>query len=145
MRYETVQHLSEEDFKRSTGIKRSTFDIMRHVIEQELGHFGRPPKLSRADQLLLTLMYWLEYRTEFHIGLVYGVSESTVCRTIKKVENTLIKSDRFHLPSRKALQSGNIELEIILVDATEQPVERPQKNSGISTAEKRNVIPRKRR
>jgi hypothetical protein len=145
MRYETVHSLSEEDFKRSTGVQRSTFNTMRQVIEQELGNFGRPPKLSRADQLLLTLMYWREYRTEFHISLAYGISESTVCRTIKKVENTLIKSDRFHLPSRKALQSGGMELEIILVDATEQPVERPQKNSGISTAAKRNVIPRKRR
>jgi hypothetical protein len=143
MRYETVQHLNEEDFKRSTGVQRSTFDMMRHVVEQELGYFGRPPKLGRADQLLLTLMYWREYRTEFHIGLAYGISESTVCRTIKKIEDTLIKSERFHLPSRKALQS--MALEIILVDATEQPVERPQKNSGISTAAKRNVIPRKRR
>jgi hypothetical protein len=145
MRYETVQNLSEEDFKRSTGVKRLTFDIMRQVIEQELGNFGRPPKLSRADQLLLTLMCWREYRTEFHISLAYGISESTVCRTIKKIEDTLIKSERFHLPSRKALQSGSMALEIILVDATEQPVERPKKNSGISTAAKRNVIPRKRR
>jgi hypothetical protein len=145
MRYETVQNLSEEDFKRSTGVKRLTFDMMRQVIEQELGNFGRPPKLSRADQLLLTLMCWREYRTEFHISLAYGISESTVCRTIKKIEDTLIKSERFHLPSRKALQSGSMALEIILVDATEQPVERPQKNSGISTAAKRNVIPRKRR
>jgi hypothetical protein len=48
MRYETVQHLSEEDFKRSTGVKRSSFDIMRQIVEQELGNFGRPPKLSRA-------------------------------------------------------------------------------------------------
>jgi DNA-directed RNA polymerase specialized sigma subunit len=93
MRYETVQHLSDEDFKRSTGVKRSTFIKMLQVVEQELREFGRPPKLSRADQLLLTLMYWREYRTEFHIGLAYGISESTVCRTIKKIENTLIKSD----------------------------------------------------
>ncbi len=105
---------------------------------------GRP-KLSRADQLLLTLMYWREYRTEFHIGLAYGISESTVCRTIKKIENTLMQSELFHLPNKKALQSNSMAFEIILVDATEQPVERPQKNSGISTAAKRNVIPRKRR
>jgi hypothetical protein len=148
MRYETVQNLSEEDFKRSTGVKRLTFDIMRQVIEQELGNFGRPPKLSRADQLLLTLMYWREYRTEFHISLAYGISESTVCRTIKKIEDTLIKSERFHLPSRKALQSGSMALEIILVDATEpteQPVERPQKKAASAQRQKRNVIPRKRR
>jgi hypothetical protein len=54
-------------------------------------------------------------------------------------------SERFHLLSKKALHSGSMALKIILVDATEQPVERPQKNSGISTAAKRNVIPRRRR
>jgi len=90
-------------------------------------------------------MYWREYRTEFHIGLAYGISESTVCRAIKKIENTLMQSKKSHLPNKKALQSGSMAFEIIVVDATEQPVERPQKNSGISTAKKRNVIPRKRR
>jgi hypothetical protein len=79
--------------------------------------------LSRADQLLLTLMYWREYRTEFHLGLAYGISESTVCRTIKKIENTLIKSEQLHLPNKKALHSGSMALEIIFVDSTEHPVE----------------------
>ncbi|CAK8711967.1 MAG: hypothetical protein CDV28_1021 [Candidatus Electronema aureum] len=36
----------------------------------------------------------------------------------------------FHLPNKKALQTSSIEFEIVLVDATVQPVERPQKNSG---------------
>jgi DNA-directed RNA polymerase specialized sigma subunit len=90
MRYETVQCLSDEDFRRSTGVQRSTFDTMLKTVKEILRDFGRPPKLSRTDQLLLTLMYWREYRTEFHIGLAYGISESTVCRTIKKIENTLI-------------------------------------------------------
>jgi hypothetical protein len=87
-------------------------------------------------------MYWREYRTEFHLGLAYGISESTVCRTIKKIENTLIKSERFHLPSKKALHSGSMALEIILVDATEQPVEL---NVLKKTAAKRNVILIRRR
>ncbi len=85
MRYQTVQALKDEDFKRSTGVQRSTFEKMLEVVERCLRDFGRPPKLSCADQLLMTLMYWREYRTEFHIGLTYGVGESTVCRTIKKV------------------------------------------------------------
>ncbi len=80
MRYETAQCLIEEDFKRSTGVERSTFEMMRQVIEQELGNFGRPPKLSRADQLLMTMMCWREYLTEFHIGVSYGISESAACR-----------------------------------------------------------------
>ena len=106
--------------------------------------FGRTPKLSRADQLLMTLMYWQEYRTEFHIGLTYGVSEATVCRTIKKVENVLMKSGEFGLPGRKALQPSDTLIEVVLIDATEQPIERPKKSNASITAAKRSDTPKKR-
>jgi len=144
MKYETVRTLKDEDFKRSTGVQRSTFEKMLAVVTTGLRNFGRPTKLSRADQLLMTLMYWREYRTEFHIGLTYDVSEATVCRTIKKVENVLIQSKQFHLPGKKVLQPSDTVIEIVLVDATEQPIERPKKdNAGIIVA-KRSVTPRRR-
>src|SRR6266511_4780523 len=104
MRYETVQTLKDEDFKRSTGVQRNTFEKMLEVVESGLRDFGRPPKLSRADQLLMTLMYWREYRTEFHIAQSYGISESTVGRTIQKVEDALVRSGKFRLPGKRALQ-----------------------------------------
>ena len=144
MRYETVQKLKDEEFKRSTGVQRGTFEKMLEVVEAGLRDFGRPAKLSRADQLLLTLMYWREYRTEFHIGLTYGISEATVCRTIKKVEDVLIKSKQFHLPGKKALQPSDTVIGIVLVDATEQPIERPKKDKADITAAKRSDTPRKR-
>lgn len=144
MKYETVQTLKDEEFKRSTGVQRSTFEKMLKVVEAGLRDFGRPPKLRRADQLLMTLMYWREYRTEFHIGLSYAVSESTVCRTIRKVEDALIKSEQFHLPGKKVLQSSDTVIEIVLVDATEQPIERPKKDKKGITAAKRSVTPKKR-
>ena len=143
MRYETVQLLKDEEFKRSTGVQRKTFEKMLEVVEAGMRDFGRPTKLSRADQLLMTLMYWREYRTEFHIGLTYGVSESTVCRTIKKVENVLIASKQFHLPGRKALQPSDTIIEIVLVDATEQPIERPKKDKNGIIVAKRSVTPKK--
>jgi hypothetical protein len=92
----------------------------------------------------MTLMYWREYRTEFHIGLSYGVSEATVCRTIKKVEDVLIKSEQFHLPGKKVLQSSDTVIEIVLVDATEQPIERPKKDKEGITAAKRSDTLKKR-
>jgi hypothetical protein len=143
MRYETVQNLSEEEFKRATGVRRATFNRMLEVLQQDVGNMGRPPKLSVADQLLMTLMYWREYRTEFHIGLAYGVSESMVCRTIQKVEDKLIKSEQFHLPGKKALQVSDNVFEIVLVDATEQPIERPKKDNVGITAARRNGTPKK--
>ena len=140
MRYETVQKLKDKDFKRLTGVQRSTFEKMLVVVEKGLPEFGRPSKLSRADQLLMTLMYWREYRTEFHIGQTYGVSEATVCRTIKKVEDVLIQSKQFHLPGKKVLQPSDT----VLVDATEQPIERPKKDNTGTIAAKRSATLKKR-
>ena len=127
MRYETIEHLKDSDFKRLTGVQRETFDLMLKVVEKGLRDFGRPTKLRRADQLLLTLMYWREYRTEFHIGQSYGISEATVCRTIQKVENALVRSGKFRLPGKKTLQASDTVFEVVLVDVSEQPIERPKK------------------
>ena len=143
MRYETIEQLKDRDFKRLTGVQRETFEEMLKVVEKGLGNFGRPPKLSRADQLLMTLMYWREYRTEFHIAQSYGVSEATVCRTIRKVEDVLVRSKKFRLPGKKALQPSETVFEVILVDASEQPVERPKKARNSTTAAKRGDIPKK--
>jgi hypothetical protein len=144
MRYETIKHLKDTDFKRLTGVQRETFEKMRKVIEKGMRDFGRPPKLSRADQLLMTLMYWREYRTEFHIAQSYGISESAVCRTIQKVEDTLVHSRKFRLPGKKALQPSETVFEVVLVDASEQPIERPKKAKIGITAAKRGDTPKKR-
>jgi len=100
---------------------------MLEVVQKGLRNFGRPPKLSRADQLLMTLMYWREYRTEFHIARSYGIGEATVCRTIRKVEDALVRSGKFRLPGKKALQPSDTVFEVVLVDVSEQPIERLKK------------------
>jgi hypothetical protein len=145
MRYETIKNLNEADFKRLTGVQPETFEKLLAVVQKGLRTFGRPPKLSRADQLLMTLMYWRDYRTEFHIAQSYGISESTVCRTIRKIEDTLVGSKKFRLPGKKALQPSDTIFEMVLVDVSEQPIERPKKAKGGITAVKRSVIPKKRR
>jgi len=145
MNYETIKQLKDSDFKRLTGVQRETFEQMLAVIEQGLSAFGRPPKLSRADQLLMTLMYWREYRTEFHIAQSYGVSEATVCRTIRKVEDVLVRSKKFRLPGKKALQASDMMFAVVLVDVSEQPVERPKKAKNDITVVKRSVTLKKRR
>jgi hypothetical protein len=145
MRYETIQYLKDTDFKRLTGVQRETFEMMLKVVAKGLRDFGRPTKLSRADQLLMTLMYWREYRTEFHIAQSYGLSESTVCRTIQKVENALVRSGKFRLPGKKALQASDTVFEVVLVDVSEQPVERPKKaKNGITVAKRSDILKKHR-
>jgi hypothetical protein len=145
MKYETIKEWEEADFRRLTGVKKETFEKMLKVLNEKLRDFGRPPKLSRADQLVMTLMYWREYRTQFHIAGDYGISEATVCRTIQKVENALISSEQFHLPGKKELTKSDTLIEVILVDASEQAIERPKKSKNAITAAKRNDIRKKPR
>ena len=121
MRYTDVESLSPAAFKRLTGVSKETFSDMLSALETQIRSFGRPPKLSLADQLLFTLTYWREYRTQFHIAQSYGLSEASVCRTIVQVENALAKSGQFRLPGKKALRQEGCDIQVVLVDATEQP------------------------
>ena len=156
MFYADVQHLKPTDFKRLTGVVPATFVSMCDALQKHLPSFGRPPKLRREDRLLMTLMYWREYRTQFHIAQTYGVSEAAVSRTIRAVENALTQCGQFALPGKKLTQCGQFALpgkktltqsqwqvQVVVVDATECPVERPQKSKSSRTAAKRSATPKK--
>jgi hypothetical protein len=148
MTYKQMKDLKPGDFKRACGVQPQTFETMLQVLRehaQQKVKPGRPPKLSLEDQLLMTLQYWREYRTYFHIGLSWGVDESVVCRTVQKIENLLIKSNTFHVPGKRQLRTGGTPLEVIVIDVAESPIERPQKNSVNTIVGRRNAIPRKRR
>jgi hypothetical protein len=142
MFYKEIESLAPALFKRLTGVKKEVFAQMLDCImsfkmknRKHLSR-GRPPKLSYADKLLLMLMYYREYRSQFHIGVTYGISESSVCEIITEMESILIKDKRFHLPGKKVLKENTFE--VVLVDVTESPVERPKKNNEKITQVKRN-------
>ena len=131
MKYEQVKSLSDEQFRRLTGVKRSTFDKMIEILEEadkkKKTKGGRRKKLSMENQLLMALEYIREYRTYFHVSQSYGISESSCYKGIKWIEDTLIKHPDFALPGRKALLKSDMEYEVVLIDATETPIERPKK------------------
>ena len=130
MTYEQVKTLKPTEFKRLCGVYPDTFKDMVTVLKAEKvwqKKTGRPSKLSTEDQLLITLEYWREYRTYFHLGNSWGINESTAYRIVRKVENILIKSGLFNLPGKKALLESNSEIEVIVVDVSEQEIERPKK------------------
>jgi hypothetical protein len=134
MTYEQVQHLKPDTFKRLCGVRPETFAEMVTVLEEKARQKrkpGRPSKLSIPNQLLMTLQYWREYRTYFHIAQSWGVDESTAYRTIRSVEEALIGSGQFALPGKKQLYTADPETEVLVVDVTETPVERPKKTAAI--------------
>ena len=145
MFYADLKDRAEGPFKRLTGVRPATFLDMCAALEKHLPSGGRVPKLCVQDRLLLTLMYWREYRTEAHIAETYGVSESTVCRTVHAVEAALMRSGAFRLPGTKALTRSDVQYQVVVMDATECPVERPQKSNAGATAARRSATPRRPR
>ena len=155
MKYEQIKSLEDEKFRRLTGIKRTTFDkmivILREADIRKKARGGRKNKLILEDRLLMALEYIREYRTYFHVSQSYGLSESTAYDTIKWIEDTLIKHPDFSLPGRKALLKSDMAYDVILIDATETPIERPKKESKIKnalkteTTHKSNFIQEKRK
>jgi hypothetical protein len=142
MSYEQVKELRPAEFKRYCGVAPETFRRMVEVVSTHLWKQrrlpGRPTKLSVEDQVLLTLEYWREYRTLFHLAKSWGLHESSVCRTIRRVEDILTKSRAFRLPGKKKLQPADHQIAFVVVDVAETPVERPKKRSNATTAARRS-------
>ena len=143
-RYEKATRLKAEDFKQIIGVKRGTYESMleelRKAYAEKHKRRGRHTKLSLEDQLFLSLKYWRQYVTQKELAFEFEVGEATAHDVIVWVENTLVKSGKFSLPGKKALLE-DAEIEIVLVDVTESPVERPKKNSRNGIRGKRNDTP----
>jgi hypothetical protein len=145
MSYKQIKDLRPAEFKRYCGVEPETFKRMVELVFNRLAKkrrkSGRPPKLIVEDQVLLTLEYWREYRTLFHLATSWGLHESNVCRIIRRVEDILTKSRAFRLPGKKKLQPSDHEIEFVVVDVAETPIERPKKSNKPITVAKRSATP----
>lgn len=146
MLYKDLVSIKDTQFRRLVGVTRPVFEKMVSVVtDYKQGHRkhktkGRPPKLTIYDQLLLMLMYFREYRTFFHVGSSFGISEGQAYRITIEMERILIQSKLFHLPGKKKLAEEGVEFEILIVDASESPIERPKKGQRKYYSGKKNGI-----
>lgn len=142
MRYKKAKNLSDKDFKRFFGVRQETFLVMCQEVKEieKQKTSGRNSDLSVEDQVLLTLSYWREYRTMFHLGQDYELHESNVSRIIRRVEDILIKCGKFSLPGKRRLLEED-EFSYTIVDVTEMLIERPKKNKSDTIRGKRSGTP----
>ncbi len=138
MSYDTerLRQLPAGEFRRLLGVKPETFEAMLAALRAREGAKkkpGRPPDLSPERQLVLALQFWREYRTYYHLAAEWGVGENTVCRTIRRVEDALVRSGAFALPGRRKAGGAEQAWGVVVLDVTEHPVERPKKSSGPAT------------
>ena len=141
---ERIKKLKDEDYQKLFGVKKDTFYKMLEILENSFIDLhkqgGKNPKLSVLDKLIIMLGYYREYRSMENIAFDYGVVKSTICDSINWVETVLIKDGTFSLPNKRKLQQDDIDIEVLLVDATECEIERPKKNKKNGIQGKRKSI-----
>lgn len=127
-------------FRRLTGVSVETFARMVEVVEQaETAKIkpGRPPRLCCQDRVRLCLEYLRDDPTYLRLGVNWGLSERAAKRLQNQVEDLLIQHHDVHLPGRRRRLDAPT-LDVVVVDVSERPVERPKKSSG-AVAAARNV------
>ena len=133
---------SDAGSKSYTGIHKATFHEMLDAMQQceaQKTKSGRLSVLSLEEQILLALTYWREYQTLYHISMDFSIHESSASRIIRKVEDILIDSGKFKLPKKLPSRvDDDSNWSVVIVDATETPIERPKKTKEITTAVRKN-------
>jgi hypothetical protein len=146
-RFETLRHRPPRKFVRAVGMTLDQFLTVRDKIvagihaEQEAQPMKKRGKkaitLTVEDKVLLTLTYLRHYPTFEQLGDQFGICESYAHKVYQQYLDRLVRVCR--LPGRKALLDEGIGA--ILVDVTEQPVERPTQQQGAWYSGKKNGIP----
>lgn len=129
---EKYEKIKRADFLRRTGVNHGDFisillDIDEY-IEKDLSLMplkkrGRKSSISLPDKVLLFFYYLRHYPTFIELGEQFDISESYAHKIYHNIGNVMVYLK--NIPNRKILLEG--DLSTILIDVTEQQIERPLK------------------
>lgn len=122
IRHETAMLLSDEQFKQLTGISHESFNNILTTLQDRWGDRGKNAKLTRGDQLLITLIESKGEKTKAQIGLDFGISETTVYRTVKKVKATLVRLKELELLNNEMFQNKEITIDNFSLETLVAPM-----------------------
>ena len=130
MNYEASHALNNPKFKRRFGVQRATFKRMVKAVKAQIPERPGPGRTRQAIErrpdsggaaVLAGVSHLFSYRHR------WGVSESTVCRIVHRMEVQIMASGLFRIPGKRQLIQGFGRPDLVVVDVTETPIERPQK------------------
>jgi hypothetical protein len=135
---ERIAKMSAGKYKEIFGVEKHVFDRLLRLLDvadtfQRKSMAGRKSRLSVLDKLVITLMYWREYRTYRHIAFDYGVGKTQVGDAVLWVENAIIASGLCNIKSARELRDNPSKIKIAIVDVTEQEIERPKRGRKTGT------------
>ncbi len=132
-------------FRRLTGVSVVTFDRMVEQLrtsweaaERRKTKSCRPWEVGGLENhLLIMLLYYRCYVTQEFIGFFWQVDRSVICRAIRRVE----RHAQPLLGVRRDPKITRREAEALIVDCTEQPIERP----GVDAVQRTHYSGKKKR
>lgn len=144
-KYIAWKNKSAKEYKRLTGVNKAAFEILLEKLKSEISQNkeehpkskrGRKSEIGVEDQLLLFLLYLRSYPTFIVLGEDFKISESYANKIFHKISKHMIKI--LKLPSNNELSFEG--LKAVVIDASEQPIERPLKNQKDYYSGKKNDI-----
>jgi len=127
--FDKIKNKRYNRFIRQVGISLVNFQNLLEAVEKEikarmeknpLKRRGKKSELALDDRLLLTLLYLRQYPTFDRLGEQFNISESYACKIYHQTSDILVRV--LKLQNRKALLEKPVKA--ILIDVTEQPIER---------------------
>ena len=122
---------SDERFLRDVGISKATFQQLLDKVATYLAvqreknpmkKRGLKSMIGLADQLLLTLTYLRHYPTFAKLGKEFSISESYANKIYHRMLDILVRV----LPMNSKKELLRSDLDSVVIDVTEQPIERPK-------------------
>ena len=130
LRYTKIRK-NPKTFQRLFGLSVEQFEIIlqkvapkwQSTVISSYKRPGRDYKLDLSDMLLMLLLYYRSYVTQIFVGYMFGIDDSRVCRIIRRLEPILASV----MAIQKHKKLSKEEIENLIIDATEQPIERPKR------------------
>lgn len=130
LRYTKIRK-NPKTFQRLFGITPQEFEIIVKKAEPKwhervISGYKRPGrdyKLDLSDMILMLFLYYGSYVTQIFVGYMFGIDDSRVCRIIQRLEPILASV----MAMSKCKKLSKEEVENLIIDATEQSIERPKK------------------
>ena len=146
-KFNSTALLRKRQFQRLTGVEAPLFLEMverlrprwhKRVVEPK-NRAGRPWGIGGLEDHLLVLL--ILYRcaiTQDFLGLLYGVDKAAISRALHRIEPIVAKV----LGVKRTIRVSPEEAEVLIVDATEQPIQRPSRKQRCwySGKKKRHTI-----
>jgi hypothetical protein len=131
IKYEIIKK-REDIFLRLFGVKVREFEEILSKVEplwksEITDKYKRPGRFCSLDlrgHLMMLLLYYRHYITQEFTGMLFNLHKANVCRGIKKLEPLL--ANTMSIPKREGLSPE--EISDLIIDATENQIERPKYN-----------------